>query len=270
MIVNLYRFLCRISPKLKVLIWKQWYQLISKYYKRKEWTFMNYGYAPIGNQTESIEVEEKDPDQFCKQLYHHVVGNVDLKGMSVLEVGSGRGGGSHYMNNHFKPDKMVGVDFSENAVNLCNKNYTLNGLSFEVGDAELLPFSDSSFDVIVNVESSHCYNSVDNFLGQVKRVLRKGGYFLFTDFRRKEDMGALLESLNNSGLTLIKETDITHNVVEALKLDNENKIALIHKTIHKSLVKPFLQFSGVKGSKIYENLKNRDNIYQSFVFQKTS
>jgi len=94
---------------------------------------------------------------------------------------------------------MVGVDFSEDAVRLCNENYDVNGLSFKTGNAESLPFRNSSYDVVVNVESSHCYSSMDAFLAQVQRVLREGGYFLYADFRRKEDVENLRKSLTNSG-----------------------------------------------------------------------
>ena len=230
---------------------------------------MNYGYASIADQPEIKWLEEADnKNKYCIQLYHHVVNAVDIKDLDVMEVGSGRGGGAEYINRYFKPNKMVGVDFSQNAVRFCNNNYSLNGLSFETGNAQSLPFKDSSFDIIINVESSHCYYSMDDFLAQVKRVLRKGGYFLFADLRSKDDLLTLQKELLRSGLTLIKETDITSNVVEAMKLDNENKIKLINKNIHKLLVRNFLQFAGTKGSKIHNNLKNRENIYKSFVFQK--
>ena len=269
MIVNFYRFISRVFPWLKVLIWKQWYQYMSKFYQRKDWTFMNYGYAQTSEQPEKIVLDKMDyANQFCIQLYHHVVSTVELKGKDVIEIGSGRGGGADYINRYFKPNKMLGVDFSANAVEFCNKNYSLNGLSFEIDNAEALSFPDNSFDAVVNVESSHCYNSIDAFLSEVKRVLRDGGYFLFTDLRSKGDMKLLRDSLDKSGLTLISEVDITANVVKALELDSDNKMVLINKTIHKLLLKPFLQFAGTKGSKIYNNFKNRDNLYQSFVFQK--
>ena len=50
-----------------------------------------------------------------------------------------------------------------------------------MGDAENLPFDDASFDVVTNLESSHTYPDIRAFLGQVRRVLRPGGWFLHTD-----------------------------------------------------------------------------------------
>jgi len=36
--------------------------------------------------------EEDEKDRYSIQLYHHVSSQIDLKGLKVLEVGSGRGG----------------------------------------------------------------------------------------------------------------------------------------------------------------------------------
>ena len=261
--------LSRLFPRLKVILWKQWYQFLARSYKRKDWKFMNYGYAPLDHQTEIVNLNKTDEDnRFCIQLYHHVTYAVGLKDLNVLEVGSGRGGGADYIKRYMQPEKMVGVDFSKNAIEFCKQNYVVDGLSFVVGNAESLPFTDDSFDVVINVESSNCYASMDTFIGQVKRVLHKGGYFLFADPRSKDSINVLRKTLFNSGLTLVKETDITLNVIEAMKLDNERKTALIKNTIHKPLVKLFLEYAGTIGSEIYNKFKSREYIYLSFVLQK--
>lgn len=288
MIANLFTILFRISPKLKGMMWKQAYQFLTKSYQRKDWTFMNYGYAPIDNLTEELNLDNMDENnRFYIQLYHHVVCTIDLKDLNVLDIGSGRGGGADYIKRYLRPKTMVGVDFSKNAVAFCNQNYVVNGLSFEIGNAESLPFKDNSFDVVINIESSHCYSSMDAFLVQVKRVLHEGGYFLFADFRNKENVDSLREQVHNLGLSLIKETDITANVVEALhldndrktteikkriaeglSLDNECKTTQVKKIIHKQLVQLVLEFAGTKGSKIYEKFQSGAAIYLSFVLQK--
>ena len=270
---NIYTLFSRISPKLRGIFYKQWYQFLSRFYQRKDWIFMNYGYAPladqIADQKKKIDLDKADEDnRFFIQLYHHVAGAVDLSDLEVLEIGSGRGGGADYINRYLKPEKIVGLDLSENAVLFCNKIYVNNGLSFKIGNAESLPFPDNSFDVVLNVESSHCYGSMENFLGQVKRILREGGYFLFADFRRTETMDVLRENLKESGLSLIKEIDLTPNIIEALELDNKRRTALIEENVPKSLVRFFLQFAGAKGSTIYERFCCGETVYFNFVLQK--
>ncbi|MCK4764159.1 MAG: methyltransferase domain-containing protein [Candidatus Aminicenantes bacterium] len=270
MISKIFIMLCRFSPKLKVILWKRWYQFLAKaYHQREDWNFMNYGYAPLNGGKEKLNLNDEDEEnRYSAFLYHHVASAVELKGLNVLEVGSGRGGGADYIKRYLKPKTMTGVDFSENAVKFCNKKYADNGFSFKVGRAESLPFPDNSFDAVVNVESSHCYGSFDSFLAQVKRTLREGGHFLFADFRKRERVPVLREQIRNSGLTIVKETDITLNVVEALKLDSERRLSLIKENTFKPLIKSFCQFAGTEGSRIYEKFRSREAAYVSFVLKK--
>ena len=230
---------------------------------------MNYGYAPLDPQAEKLALDDADEaDRSCIQLYHHVASAVDLRDLNVLEVGSGRGGGSYYIKRYLKPRTMVGVDFSEKAVAFSNKNRSVDGLSFVTGDAECLAFKDNSFDAVVNVESSHCYGSVDEFLAQVKRVLKHGGYFLYADLRGEENVDILHDQVDRSGLTVLKETNIAPNVVEALNQDHERRMRLIRESKLRVLSRLFQQFAGVKGSRMYEGFRTGRVKYLSFVMQK--
>jgi len=40
---------------------------------------------------------EDEPNRACIQLYHHVATQVPLRGMKVLEVSCGHGGGASYL-----------------------------------------------------------------------------------------------------------------------------------------------------------------------------
>jgi ubiquinone/menaquinone biosynthesis C-methylase UbiE len=258
----------RANPKLREFFYTRWYQFLARSYPRQDWKFMNYGYSPEDGAGTAIPLEEADEyNRVYIQLYHHVASQVDLQGLSVLEVGCGRGGGSEYINRYMLPERMVGLDFSDNAVQFCNAAYELSGLSYQTGNAESLPFPDGSFDVVINVESSHCYGSIDAFLGQVKRVLRQGGFFLMADFRRKESLASLRDSLVRSGLTLINERDITSNIIQALEEDQDRKATFIDETVHKPLAGLFHQFAGGRGSKITERFVSGETVYLSYVLQ---
>ena len=82
-----------------------------------------------------------------------------------------------------------------------NKNlFTISNqknLSFKVGDSENIPLEKSSVDIVINVESSHCYGSFSGFLKEVSRVLRPGGRFLFCDFRPSEEIKPLLSEFDS-------------------------------------------------------------------------
>lgn len=269
MLAQLFTIFCRLSPSLRRLIWRQWYEFLAGRFEQKDWSFMNYGYAPLDPHVAKLHLDEADePNRYCIQLYHHVANAVNLKNSEVLEVSSGRGGGSYYIKGFLGPQSVIGVDYSEQVVAFCNANYVLDGLSFVTGDAELLPFGDSSFDAVVNVESSHCYGSMDAFLMEVKRVLRHHGYFLYADLRGRGRIDTLYQQLRRSGMNLIKETNITPHVLQALDLDNERKTALIRQSMHKFLLHAFLEFAAVKGSRIYEGFRAGDLMYLSFVLQK--
>ena len=266
---RIFNLVCDISPSIKSLVWSAWYQYISGLDKDANMTFMNYGYVDLNPNAKKIKLRDADKKNlYCIQLYHHVANAINLDGLNVLEVGCGRGGGSSYIMRYLKPRSMGGVDFSNKAIEFCKKHYPAKGLSFYAGDAELLPFEDNKFDVIINIESSHCYAHMKQFLREVFRLLRPNGYFLFADFRNNNEINSLRKQLKHSGLKLIKEENLTQNVLKSLDMGNERKMKLIKQKVPKILHKTFLQFAGIKGSEIYESFKTGERKYFNFVLQK--
>jgi ubiquinone/menaquinone biosynthesis C-methylase UbiE len=111
-------------------------------------------------------------DRLCIQLYLYAIDNCDLRDRDALEVGSGRGGGASYISRYLQPRSMTGMDFSQEAVRLCNRHRLAPGLAFVCGDAQSMPFPASAFDAVINIESSHCYESMETLLAEVRWVLR--------------------------------------------------------------------------------------------------
>lgn len=266
MLGRIFITLCAL-PGFKKKLWRAWYDYLARSHRAPDWTFMNYGYANAEAKTFALEKAD-EPDRHWIQLYNHVAGTIDLEGCIVLEVGSGRGGGSSFIKRYLKPERMIGVDLSKHAVNLSRETHRMKGLEFHVGDAENLPFDDNSMDAVINVESSHCYPSFDRFLAEVRRVLRPGGHFLHADFRDRENLEAWRKSLQNSGLSLLRETEITANVVAALEQDNDRKLALINRIVPRPLRASFLDFAAVRGSVLFEGFESGKYTYRSFVLQK--
>merc|ERR1719359_841216 len=138
----------------------------------------------------------------------------------VLEVGSGRGGGAKALSKCFCPSLYVGMDLNARQVESAQKRSGSSGpcpLTFVQGDAENLPFPDASFDIVVNVESSHTYPHFDRFVAEVRRVLRNGGRFVITDFREKPQLPAMLSVLRAQPLHEIGSEDITARVAASLR-----------------------------------------------------
>lgn len=260
----------RASPKFRRFMMKSWYETLVVLDRQRDITFMNYGYSSLDSTPNEISLNDAEQvNRYCVQLYHHVAAAIDLNGKDVVEVGSGRGGGASYVARYLKPRSMKGIDFSKNAIEFCRKHYSVDGLSFVQGDAENLPLADNSVDAIINLESSHCYGSMAKFLGEVYRVLRPDGHFLFSDHRDHDKLSLLREQLKDSGLTLVKETDITQNVVAALDLDNDRKQRMIAQKCPRVLRREAEEFAAMKGTRAYETFKSGYSRYLSFVLLKS-
>ncbi len=262
-------FAIGLSPALKRALINRLYSLMTGLDRDADMIFMNYGYVvPPGDGGPPALRPEDEPNRHSIQLYHHLAGSVELAGKDVLEVGSGRGGGASYVARYLGPRSYVGMDRNAKAVAFCRRHYQVPGLTFQQGDAEALPFGDGSFDVVLNVESSHGYGSVPRFLAEVRRVLRPCGFVLYTDHRGPHQVDAWRQEVRGSGLTLLSETDITERVVQALDETDERKQELIERKVPRFLRPAIGEFASVKGSKAYERFRNGQTIYLSFRLQK--
>ncbi len=269
MIDKVYARAIKKSPRLRRVLARRIYQFLASRYRMREWTFMNYGYVPANPADDVPPLEKEDePDRSSIALYNHVAGAVPLRGCDALEVGCGRGGGSSFIARYLRPRTMTGVDFSKKAVLFCRQTHVVEGLSFECADAERLPFSDESFDAVVNVESSHCYGSMTAFLAEVRRVLRRGGSFLFADFRPADQIFALRADLLRCRMNLLRETEITGNVLASLESGEGRRLHLMKTALRGIMVRYFHELVGERGSVIFEQLRTGVVRYVSFVLQK--
>ncbi len=256
-------------PAFRRLLWKPIYELLAKKFRSKEWSLMNYGYAPSDGEPLLALNDEDEINRYPIQLYHYLAAKVNIEGLDVLEVGSGRGGGAAYLNQYLRPKQIIGLDIAVNAVKLASEYFSSPGLTFVQGSAEQLPFADENFDIVMNVESSHTYGSVPLFLSEVKRVLRKGGYLLCTDIRTAADVATFRRQMQACGLTLILEENISDQVRRAMELEEPIKQQRIAENIPQKLQELFKQFAGVKGSAAHVQLQSGQLVYYRFVLQKS-
>ena len=253
---------------LTIFVFRMWYRIVNKLDKKGELVFMNYGYCD-NTPIEGLH-HDNEGDRTCIQLYDQLVKTVDVNNLKILEVGSGRGGGLSYISNRYNPQKATGLDLDPSAVNFCNEKHGHEQLTFIQGNAESLPFEDNSMDVIINVESSHRYGNMNNFLAEVKRVLRPEGSFLMTDFRYNERMDQIRADIKSSGLELIENYDITNFVVNALEKDDPRRKALIDRVVPALLRKQALNFAGAVGSNTYNCFADGKWQYFNYHLKKSS
>lgn len=252
---------------LRRLFWRIWYNYFASHYQDINIALMNYGYTD--SKAEPLPLADADEgERYCIQLYHHVASVIPLQGLEVLEVGCGRGGGASYLRRYLHPKSVTGVDFSARNINLCRQQHQISGLSFSVDDAEGLSLPNGSFDAVVNVESSHCYQQMERFFAEVFRVLRPGGHFLFADFRPQEAVRETRSRLINAGFSILEEETITANVLAAMDLENERKLNIIQTKIPRYFHGIARWFAGIRGSPVYEALKQGELTYLCYVLQR--
>ncbi|MDA2910829.1 class I SAM-dependent methyltransferase [Nitrospiraceae bacterium AH_259_D15_M11_P09] len=258
-----------LREKSRRVFWRYWYPYLTGLIKDSPLTFLNYGYIDLRPKAQPILLQPGDePNRLCIQLYHHVAGALDLTGLTVMELSCGHGGGASYIKRYLNPKSYLAVDRNPKAIEFCRQHYSIEDLSFTQGDAEALQFDDQTFDVIINVEASHCYGNMAHFLEEVARILRPGGYFLFADFRSALEQEALDREVAQSGLEVGKKENITPNVSKAMEANNEQKLDLIEQLVPRILHKFVRIFAAVKGTYIFEGFKSGDMFYLSYVLRK--
>ncbi len=200
------------------------YRIMNKFYGDSE--FMNHGYY---DPTTGYSNQEN--------LYYHLIRDIDISDLDILDIGCGHGGGLNLIRNKIGCKSAIGIDISPENIDFCNKVYG-STIKFLQGDAENLQFDDNSFDIVFNIESAHCYPNYDKFLAEVVRVLRPGGMFMFTDAISEKSYGnrnevSIYIVRNFPGLDLVSETDISDFVAESCKIDMDNSPHWIVRKIAK-------------------------------------
>jgi len=243
---------------------------MAKRFPNPDWQLMNYGYSS-GSGEDHLHLEPGDEYQrYPIQMYHYLAMLAGIDGKDVLEVGCGRGGGANYLYRYHKPRSYTGLDIADKAIGFCRKSYSGDNLSFVAGNAEKLLFPDHSFDVVINVESSHTYSSVSKFLAEVRRVLKEDGVLLLVDMRSPANRLELLKQFEVAGLTIISEEDITDNVNEALDEGHLINAERIRNSFPKYIQKYFREFAAAKGSYMYNAFRNREVLYLRYMAKRAS
>jgi len=114
-------------------------------------------------------------------IFAHLAGK--MRGQPVLDIGVGQGRTTPYL--RALSDLYVGIDYSANMLNACRAKYPDAALL--LCDGRQLSFGDETFEVVY-----FCWNAIDDLdhedrlriLGEVHRVLRKGGVFFFSSHNR--------------------------------------------------------------------------------------
>jgi ubiquinone/menaquinone biosynthesis C-methylase UbiE len=257
------------APKLRHRLWRWWYDLLARLDGDGDLRLMNYGYVPLSGDRQYLQLEPSDePFRYPLQLYDHVVSRLKLTGKDVVDVGCGRGGGAAFLATRYKPASLIGIDLSPVAVARCRAAYQASGLCFAVGRAEALALAANCADVVVNVESSHCYADMARFLREVVRVLRPGGYLAFCDLRTTSGMANLREDIAACGLKTVQEEEINQQVVKALQQVAEQRTAQIEQRVPAIGRRLMANFVGAPDTPMFDMLRTGRMEYRHWLLRK--
>jgi len=250
------------------LTWKTFYNLVATHVPSDQVKVMNCGYKALRSEEDIDIPDECQGEKFSYQLYHYVSTGLgskkSLEGLHVLDVGSGRGGGLQYVAKYLKPTSAVGLDLSKGQVLFSKKHCVNTNLMFAQGNAERMPVKDSCVDVVICIESSHCFSDFNSFMAEVSRVLVKGGHLFFADMRYKDELAALDGMFRASQMTLVRKHDITDHVVGALEDDAERRQMLIKKLCPIWLRPMMKHFAAAPNSTVFDSLKTRERKYLAY------
>ncbi len=223
-----------------------------------EWSrFLNYGYADSSDDLALVYLPPGTLDRASVKLVLELVGDVDLDGLRVLDVGAGRGGTAATLLEFYTPLSVLGVELSRAAVSFCRRSVVDARAAFVVGDAQRLPVATASIDVVTNVESAHCYPEVRRFHAEIWRVLARGGVFLYTDILPTDSLAWRLNHLRSLGFVLEVERDITAQVLLACdRISGRRQESF--DSAQDELLRDFL---AVQGSQTYEAMSSGSSTY---------
>lgn len=107
------------------------------------------------------------------------------KNKIVLELGAGNGKSLASIMNQ-KPKEVYAIDFSDAAVDICQKKFKNKNIFIEKADATSLPYEDSTFNVVICnfILDNIADKDLSKLAAELHRVLKRQGKVFFSDFSK--------------------------------------------------------------------------------------
>lgn len=252
-----------LSGSIRKAVWQWWYPFLTRRLRQDDILFLNYAFEEDPPLRIPLSASD-EPNRNCIQLYHSIASLGTLSGKDVLEVSCGHGGGASYLVRYFKPRSYVGLDLNQTGIEFCRSRHVIPKLDFQQGDATRLPFETGTFDVVVNVEASHCYPDFRRFLDEVHRVLRPGGEFLYADFRFSDGFERWDSALESCPLQIASRKSIREQVLRGMSLNSRRSMDLVRRHLPSFLHSLGDDFAGVEGSRLFKSLTRGELDYRAF------
>jgi len=182
-----------------------------------------------------IPEDIKSQEEYVNYLLHlfsyiHVISIISPESI-ILDSGCGDGYGAFLLSNHVK--KVIGIDVDSEIISRARQNYSGN-IRFDLYEGVRLPYEKSVFDTITSFQVIEHVEDVDQYLIEIKRVLKPGGQLFITTPNR---------------IHRLKPGQEPWNIYHKREYD--------HKTLVKTLEKVFeqVQIRGIKGTKEIQQIE---------------
>jgi len=194
--------------------------------------------------SEYINLGEAIPyAEYQRHINSYIFASKFVQNKVVLDIACGSGTGTTYLGG--KGAKIViGADVSPDALRDAKSwNKGRERVEFMLSDAEVLPFVDNSFDVIVSLETIEHLKHPDRFLAECRRVLGKKGIFVCSTpnkkvysplFRKPVIPYHVREFLPEEFYDLLSKyfVNVEPYGQQQLNLGNKMKLQLVYSTAH--------------------------------------
>ena len=112
----------------------------------------------------------------------------ELKPKTVLDVATGTADMPIMLIRQLSPDKVIGIDISENMLELGRKKITRLGLNqrinLQTGDAENIFFSNASFFAVTVAFGVRNFQNLEKGLSEMYRILKPAGKLVILEFSK--------------------------------------------------------------------------------------
>ena len=150
---------------------------------------------------------------------------IDWPGKDVLDLGCAGGFLAEALDD--RGARVTGIDPAAGAIEAARAHADASGrtIRYDVGQGEDLPYEDARFDAVVCVDVLEHVDDLDQVIGEVARVLRPGGLFLFDTINRNpvakfvtitvaENILGILPKGTHDPDLFIKPAELTQHLVE--------------------------------------------------------
>lgn len=120
-----------------------------------------------------------------------ILENIELTGTTVLDIGCGSGGITVSLFNDYGAQKVVGIDVETDVCDVALERVETLRLQRHIDILKVepghFPFDDATFDIVFSKDSIVHIEEKEALSKEIFRVLKKGGYFLGSDWLRSHD-----------------------------------------------------------------------------------